>query len=38
MWNDEFELVNGSYSVEDVQVYIIKKHEIIFLIPVYKKN
>ena len=30
MWNDEFELPEGSYSVVDLQVYIkyiIKKHE-----------
>ena len=30
MWNDEFQLPDGSYSVSDVQdfmKYIIKKHE-----------
>ena len=26
-WNDEFELRDGSYSVSDIQDYIIKKHE-----------
>ena len=29
-WNDEFDLLNGSYSISDIQVYfkfIIKKHE-----------
>ena len=31
MWNEEFELTDGSYSVSDIQGYfewIIKKHEI----------
>ena len=30
MWDDEFELLNGTYSVSDIQdyiEYIIKKHE-----------
>ena len=32
IWNDEFNLPNGSYSVSDIQdyfEYIIKKHETI---------
>ena len=32
MWNDEFELPDGSYSVSDTQYYfenIIKKHETV---------
>ena len=36
IWNDEFELPDGSYSVSDVQDYIkfiIKKHEILTAIP-----
>ena len=38
-WNDEFELLDGSYSVSDIQYYIkyiIKKHEILTTItPIY---
>ena len=36
MWNDEFQLPDGSYSVSDIQdyiEYIIKKHETLTLIP-----
>ena len=32
MWNEKFELSNGSYSVSDIQdyfEYIIKKHETV---------
>ena len=32
MWNDEFELPDGSYSVSDIQgyyVHIIKKHKTV---------
>ena len=35
-WNDGFELLDGSYSVSDIQdytEYIIKKHETITAIP-----
>ena len=32
-WNDEFELSDGSYSVSDIQDYIIKKHETLTTIP-----
>ena len=35
-WNDEFELPDGSYSVSDIQdyiIYIIKKHETLRIIP-----
>ena len=32
-WNDEFELSDGSYSVSDIQNYIIKKHETLTTIP-----
>ena len=35
-WNDEFELPYGSYSVSNIQdyiEYIIKKHEILMIIP-----
>ena len=38
IWNDEFELPDGSYSVPDIQdyfEYIIKKHEILTTIPAY---
>ena len=36
MWNDEFELPDGSYSVSDIQDfigYILKKHETLATIP-----
>ena len=36
LWNDEFELPDGSYSVLDIQDYIkgiIKKHETLTTIP-----
>ena len=36
MWNDEFDLPDGSYSVSDIQdyiKYIIKKHEKLTAIP-----
>ena len=36
MWNDEFELPDGSYSVSDIQdyiEYIIKKHETLTTLP-----
>ena len=35
-WNDEFELLDGSYSVSDIRYYIkyiIKKHEALTAIP-----
>ena len=32
-WNEEFELSDGSYSVSDIQDYIIKKHETLTTIP-----
>ena len=35
-WNDEFELLDGSYSVSDIQdniEYIIKEHETLTIIP-----
>ena len=36
IWNDEFQLLDGSYSVSNIQdyiKYIIKKHETIAIIP-----
>ena len=36
IWNDEFEIADGSYSVSDIQDYnklIIKKQETLTIIP-----
>ena len=38
IWNDEYELSNGSYSVSDIQdyiEYIIKKHGTLTTIPIH---
>ena len=39
MWNDEFELPDGSYSVLDIQdyiIYIIRKHKTLTTILLFK--